>query len=186
MSEETVAPADNAAAAPAAKPKLVMVLAIALAGIGSGGAAGAFVAGPMIAKKLVPPPAIHAESGKAEGKEGGEHGKGGEGKEGKDAEGGGSFLLDNLVLNPAGSGGGRYLLASISIRYASASMKEKFSAREAEIRDALLHVLGTKPTEQLADVTAREALKTEIKDAVDAIMGPKTVIGVFFPQFVIQ
>jgi flagellar FliL protein len=186
MSEETVATPENAAgaAASAAKPKLVMVLAIALAGIGSGGAAGAFVAGPMIAKKMVPPVALHADSGKAEGKEG-EHGKG-EGKEGKEAEGGASLLLDNMVLNPAGSGGGRYLLASISIRYANAGMKEKFTAREAEIRDGLLHVLGTKTIEQLTDVAAREALKNEIKEAVDAIMGPKTVTGVFFPQFVIQ
>ncbi len=186
MSEETVAPAENAAAGgSSAKPKLVMVLAIALAGIGSGGAAGAFVAGPMIAKKLVPPPSAHADSGKhAEGGKEGEHGKGGEG--GKEAEGGASLLLDNMVLNPAGSGGGRYLLASVSIRYANPSLKEKFSAREAEIRDAILHVLGTKTIEQLTEIPARELLKTEIKDVIDGIMGPKTVIGVFFPQFVIQ
>ncbi len=184
MAEETAAPADGATA-PAAKPKLVMVLAIAFAGISSGGAAGAFVAGPMIAKQLVPPPAAHAESGHStEGGAGGEHGKAGE--KSNEAEGGTSLLLDNLVLNPAGSGGGRYLLVSVSIRYGNLSLKEKFTAREAEIRDAILHILGTKPVEQLTDMAARELIKDEIKTVVDGIMGPKTVFGVFFPQFVIQ
>ena len=185
MAEEIVSTPENAApAASGAKPKLVMVLAIAIAGIASGGAAGALFAGPMIAKKLVPPPSAHADSLKAAEGKGGEHGKGGESS--KEAEGGASLLLDNMVLNPAGSGGGRYLLASVSIRYANAGLKEKFTAREAEIRDAILHVLGTKTIEQLTEIPAREALKTEIKDAVDSIMGPKTVLGVFFPQFVIQ
>jgi flagellar FliL protein len=186
MAEETAAPAE--AAAPAKpKPKLVVVLALALAGLGTGGAAGAFVAGPMIAKKLVPPPAAHADSGK-EGEKGG-HAGGKEGeKGGKEGEGeaAASFLIDNLVMNPAGSGGGRYLLASISIRYAGTATKEKFTAREAEIRDAILHVLGTKSVDELSDFANREGFKEDIKKVIDDIMGPKTVVGIFFSQFVLQ
>lgn len=184
MADEVTAPAE-ATAVPAGKPKLILVLALAIAGLGSGGAAGAFVAGPMIAKKLVAPPSAHRDSATG-GQKGGEHGEGKGGKEGKEAEGGSSYLFDNLVLNPAGSGGGRYLLASVSLRYGNASLKEKFTSREAEIRDAILQVLGTKPVEQLADFANREVLKKEIAEAIDAIFGPKTVIGVFFPQFVIQ
>ncbi|MBI3791863.1 MAG: flagellar basal body-associated FliL family protein [Gemmatimonadetes bacterium] len=180
MAEETAAPAE-AADAPPAKPKLVIVLALALAGLAAGGAAGALVAGPMIAKKLVPPPSAHADSGAAKAGEHAEKGKGG-----KDGEAEASFMLDNLVLNPAGSGGGRYLLASVSLRYANAALKEKFASREAEIRDAILHVLGTKSVEELSDFANRERFKKEITEQVDAIMGPRTVAGVFFSQFVLQ
>ncbi len=185
MAEETAAPAE--APAPAKpKPKLVVVLALALAGLGTGGAAGAFVAGPMIAKKLVPPPAAHAEAGK-EGEKGGHAAEGKDGeKGGKEGEAAASFLVDNLVMNPAGSGGGRYLLCSVSIRYAGTATKEKWTAREAEIRDAILHVLGTKSVEELSDFNNRERFKEDIRKVIDDIMGPKTVVGIFFSQFVLQ
>lgn len=178
-------PETQAAPAASPKPKLVMVIALALVGLGCGGAAGAFVAGPMVARKLIAAPAAHGDSTKG-GEHGakGEHGKG-EG-EGKEAESASSYLLDNLVLNPAGSGGGRYLLASVSIRYGNASLKERMTSREAEMRDAILHVLGTKPVEELSDIARRDAIKAEVRIAIEAILGPKSVQGVFFPQFVIQ
>ena len=51
-------------------------------------------------------------------------------------------LLENLVLNPAGSGGSRFLLLSVAIEAGSSSMTTEFQARDAELRDIILTALG--------------------------------------------
>ncbi len=185
MSEEAATTDAPAAARVASKPKMAVLLGLIVAGLGSGGAVGAFVAGPILARKLAPMPVSAADS--AARADSAKHGGGGE----HDAKAGGkdegaSFMLDNLVLNPAGSGGGRYLLTSVSLRYADASLKDKLTARESEIRDVILNVLGTKAVEQLTDIAGRDGLKAEIRAKVDSLLGGKLITGVFFPQFVIQ
>uniref|UniRef100_UPI003564472D flagellar basal body-associated FliL family protein n=1 Tax=Gemmatimonas sp. TaxID=1962908 RepID=UPI003564472D len=117
---------------------------------------------------------------------GGDHGAPAEGgKEGAAAEAA-IHVLDNMVLNPAGSGGSRYLLLTVAIEAGSPTAIESFKSRDAELRDIVLTTLGTKPVEQLTDMAAREQFKVEIMKAVDERFGKKTVKRIYFPQFVVQ
>jgi flagellar FliL protein len=107
------------------------------------------------------------------------------GEEGKTAVAKPVHLLDNLVLNPAGSGGTRFLLLSVAFEVKSAAVLEQMKARDAELRDVVLVTLGSKSVEELADMHAREALKTELRTATEKTF-KKGVKRVYFPQFVIQ
>ena len=95
-------------------------------------------------------------------------------------------LIDNLVLNPAGSGGTRFLLASVGLQTTSAAANDIVSRREVEARDVVLAVLGAKHVEDLAEITNREHIKSELKLALDSLFGPGIVRKIYFPQFVIQ
>lgn len=95
-------------------------------------------------------------------------------------------LLNNLVLNPADSRGTRFLLVSVGLQLADAVTSEAFEARETEVRDRVLLVLGTKTIDQLVDMRARDAFRAEIADSVNALLGKHSVRNVYFPQFVIQ
>jgi flagellar basal body-associated protein FliL len=78
------------------------------------------------------------------------------------------------------------LLVTVGLRLSSSVNAEAFKARDAEVRDVILRVLGNKRVDGLADIGIRDALKQEITAALDALLGAPGVKGVYFPQFVLQ
>lgn len=196
MAKEEAKPAEQPAegAAPA-KPKMPLLIGMVAVGLAVGGGTGAALLGPMVAKKMgKAPPAAEATKG-GEGEKAaaeGEHAAPAEGE--KAAEGGKEgagaeapvLMLDNLVLNPANSGGSRFLLLTVALEVSSATTMEEFKKRDAELRDIILTALGTKSVEQLTDISLREKFKTEISAAVESRFGKKTVKRLYFPQFVVQ
>lgn len=165
-----------------------MLIGMIAVGLALGGGTGAAVVGPMVAKKMgkvytFKAVADSASHGDGEAAAGGEHGA--EGKEGA-AEAIPVLVLDNLVLNPAGSGGTHFLLLTVAIEVGNAAASASFTARDAELRDIVLTSLGSKTTEQLTDISARDQFKTEIQQAIDEHFGKKSVKRLYFPQFVVQ
>jgi flagellar FliL protein len=178
-------PAATEGAAPA-KAKLPMLIGMVAVGLAIGGGAGAMFLGPMVAQKMGKVMPVAADSAHAAGAAEGDHSaEGAAGAEGATAEAA-IHVLDNMVLNPAGSGGSRYLLMTVAIEAGSATIVESFKARDAELRDIVLSTLGTKAVDQLTDMAAREGFKTEIITAVDERFGKKSVKRIYFPQFVVQ
>lgn len=149
-----------------------------------GGAGGAFFVGPALAKGIAPAPAhAGADAADAEQEEPAERST-----KKKDGEGPAKNVhtLDNLVLNPAGSNGTRFLLLTIALEVKNEAVLEEMKSRDAELRDAVLATLGSKSVEQLAELSAREALKGELRDVSAKLFKPGAVKRVYFPQFVIQ
>lgn len=193
MANPEAQPAADAAEAPK-KAKLPMLIGMVAVGLAVGGGTGAAVIGPMVAKKMgKTTPIVAAEGGDGHAAEGGDAApaEGGENVGGEAGKEGGAaevapHLLDNLVLNPANSGGSRFLLLTVSIETHQATALEQFKTRDAELRDIVLTTLGTKSVEQLTDITKRDEFKTEVMAAIDARFGKKTVKSLYFPQFVVQ
>lgn len=173
-------PDENATeAAPKRGGKKIILAVVLVVGALAGGGAGAFFAGPVLADMILGPAGASAAEVDAPA-ETDDHGSGGHGA------GAATYLVDNLVLNPAQSNGTRFLMASVSFSLAEESASEEMEARDAQVRDALLTVLGHKTVEQLTDIAARDSLKSELKTAVSGIVPEGTVQGVYLPQFVIQ
>ena len=189
MANETPQAPEGASIAPP-KSKLPLLIGMVAIGLAVGGGTGAVLLGPMAAKKMgkVTPIVVAADSARDgdAAAAGGAHKAPAEG--GK--EGGATeaviHVLDNMVLNPAGSGGSRYLLLTVAIEVGSPAVIESFKARDAELRDIVLTTLGTKPVDQLTNMATREQFKVEIINAVDERFGKKSVKRIYFPQFVVQ
>lgn len=192
-----------------AKPKspLIPIVGALVVGLLIGGGAGMFAVGPALAAGIAPqtvvvkhtPAEEHGEEGDEhaeEGEEGGdeeastEHG---EKKEGAEAPA--AHVIENIVLNPAGSDGTRFLLLTIAFETKSAEVTDELKTRDAEVRDLVLSKVGIRTTEQLATMEVREALKQELADAVTATLfakhknkafRKKPIKRVYFPQYVIQ
>ncbi len=193
-------------------PPFVIPIVLALVGLGSGGFVGAKVVGPKLTagiaqnltlddlnahagkkkKKAVEGDDEHAEEGEhdeEEGEEGedGEHAEGAKGEAGHAAAPLPPYTIADLVLNPAGSGGTRFLMLSVAFDMKDSAATELVKARDAEIKDAVLALVGAKTVEQLSEVSSREPLKAEINALVSKILKKKKLIKrVSFPQFVIQ
>ena len=179
MAEEEQAAAEGSAPS---RPSMMLVIASLLGGLVIGGLGGSFALGPMLAKKFAAPKS--AEAATTEDKEKEEKG---EGEHGEKKAGATVHMMENLVLNPAGSNGTRFLMAALAAEVKDEKVKEEMAGRDAELRDAALRILGVRTVEQLADMQLREALKKELVDSLNARLASKTAIKrIYFPQFVIQ
>jgi flagellar FliL protein len=179
MADEEQSTEDSTAPA---KPSMMIAIAGLLGGLVIGGLGGSFALGPMLAKKLAAPRS--AEAATTEEKSGDEeHG----GKDGGKKAGATVHTMDNLVLNPAGSNGTRFLMAAVAAEVKDEKVKEEMNGRDAELRDAILRILGERTVDQLADMSLREPLKKELVDSLNSRLRSKTAVKrVYFPQFVIQ
>ena len=189
MSEEVEAPAE-AEAPPKKGPKGAVLVGALVGTLLLGSAAGVFAIGPMIVKKSgydVVPGAHGSAAGDSaavgeDGAAGGEDG----GKEGEVA-GSALHLVDNLVLNPAGSGGARFLMLAAAVEFADSKLVDEMKTRDAEARDVILRVMGARTVDELSDMSIRERLKQELADSLGALFKKKKQIRrIYFPQFVIQ
>jgi len=161
---------------PSKKGGIVPMLAVLIATLGGGGFVGMNALAPKAGTMLADRASVVAGGG------GGDH-------EGGGGAGGGESALhvvDNLVVNPAASGGGRFLLTSIALQAASVEAIPVLEARDVEIRDAFIMVLGSKTVEELTNIQLRSVISQELLDAVSALVGHNMVHRIFIPQFVIQ
>ena len=95
-------------------------------------------------------------------------------------------VISDLVLNPASSGGSRFLLVSIAMECANANVVSTLVRRDAELRDVVLSTLGRKTIDELTDVNTRDVIKTELLTVIHERFGKKSVQRLYFPQFVVQ
>jgi flagellar protein FliL len=141
------------------------VLIMAVAGIAAGAAAGLFGVGPILAKRRAAAPPKHTAEAQSAAV---------------------VHAIENLVLNPAGSGGTRFLMVTATFELKDAAAEELMKAREAEVRDRILGLLGKKTIDELTDIAKRDEIKLEVLAAVSPVFPKGSVLKVFFPQFVIQ
>ncbi|MFQ5538177.1 MAG: flagellar basal body-associated protein FliL [Gemmatimonadota bacterium] len=153
-----------------------MLAAVAL-GLGGGGMLGSVFLGPSVGSAM----AARAAHTQDEGGGGGHDGEGGDGA-GEDA----FHVIDNLVVNPAESSGMRFLLTTVAVEATDAGRTNDLAARDMELRDALLRVLGSKTVKELTDIEQRSAIVAEIRAAIEDVVGEGVVSRIYIPQFVIQ
>lgn len=173
------------------KQTVLLVGAIAF-GLAAGGGGGVFAAKALLGgttASAAAPAAGEAAPDSAGAEEAG-HGKeaeAGHGDEkGSHSAPGAVHTVSDMVLNPAQSGGSRFLMVSVAIGVGDEATAKEMEGRDAELRDAILTVLGGKTVNELADIARRDSLKMELKQTVGALVPGGKVSDVFFPQYVIQ
>jgi flagellar FliL protein len=83
--------------------------------------------------------------------------------------------------------GARFLLVATAIEVSEPALMEELKVRDAEARDVLITVLGSRTVDQLSDLNQRDSLRAEISRAFNTMLArPKAVRRVYFPQFVVQ
>jgi flagellar FliL protein len=96
------------------------------------------------------------------------------------------YLMKDIVINPAGTGGTRFLSVSFGFELESLEMMRMFEGREPIIRDALITILSSKTVAQLTDFKQKEIIRYQIKKRVSQIMDTEELAGVYYTDFVLQ
>ena len=165
------------------KGKLVPMLLL-LVGIAGGAAGGLMVVGPALASDGGETEVAEGDDGEGSSEDG--HGdEAGEGEEEGEDE---SILynLPNVIVNPAGTGGSRFLVVDLSLKMNTSDAALEVEEREMEVRDVLIQLFGQQTVEQLADISAREGLKDDVAVALNELLERGRVMSLFMPRFVIQ
>lgn len=182
------------APAPEQKPekkKLPLMKILIIAGVLLAQTAGAY----FLQKTFLFPSSTvsHATGAESENSEVSESG-GQEDEESKEGEGHGGgvatavqvVMLDEIIVNPAGTGGRRFLSTVIGVQSSSAKAEESIGGRMALVRDAAITLLSSKSLDQLASIQYRDSLKVELKDAVIAQLPGIKVDNIVFSTYVLQ
>jgi flagellar FliL protein len=96
------------------------------------------------------------------------------------------YVVKDLIINPAGTNGQRYLLTTIAFNVSSESALKELEGKELLVRDMLNSILTSKTMDQLIDVAQREALREEIQKRAKEILSRGKVKGVYFSKYVVQ
>ncbi len=165
-----------------------------LAGIGVGAVAlgvvlALFVLKPMMDGSKEAAPTAHTakeETVKSESHGGAKHGTPSKTQEAHGSEPSSIYSIKDIVINPAGTGGTRFLSVSFAFELGSPELEAQFLAREAVIRDALITILSSKTVAQLTDVREKEITRYQIRKRVADILQSDDLAGVYYTDFVLQ
>ena len=162
-----------------------------------GGAGGGLLLGPKIhaarvAKASEPAGEEKAaKPGKESREEKAEKGKESKEKKGKEKKHGGKegeptvFKLENVIVNPAGTQGSRFLMATIAIESDDPKVDALLRSNDIAIRDRVISVLEYQTMETLTRPGARDSIKSQLAEAI-APFAEDAELRVYLPQFVIQ
>jgi flagellar FliL protein len=96
------------------------------------------------------------------------------------------YAINNIVVNPAGTGGSRFLSVSLGFALDSPELEAEFSKNEPIIRDALITILASKTVAELTDTKQKEIARYQIKKRVSQLMHTDGLTGVYYTDFVLQ
>lgn len=96
------------------------------------------------------------------------------------------YLVPDILVNPTGTGGLRYLSATLGLEVAEPETVETLRERDVQVRDVLISILSARSVEQLTDFQAREQMRREIKMRLNQLLGAEELTAVYFVDYVLQ
>ena len=96
------------------------------------------------------------------------------------------YAIKDIVINPAGTGGSRFLSVSFGFELESQELGTEFETREPMIRDALITIMSSKTVAQLTDPKQKEIVRYQIKKRLSKLMDTDEIVGVYYTDFVLQ
>jgi flagellar protein FliL len=96
------------------------------------------------------------------------------------------YVVKDLIINPAGTNGTRFLLTTVGFNVNSSGAIKELESREVQVRDILNTILTAKGLDELTNVRLRDSLRVEIAQKVSALVRGGTLRNVYFSKFIIQ
>jgi len=96
------------------------------------------------------------------------------------------FALEDVIVNPAMSNGGQFVLINFGFEVEDNSDIEILKSREVQIRDMLIKILSSKTLSELDGPDDKESLRYEVKNSIKSILPPRHLLNVYFSNYIIQ
>jgi len=97
-----------------------------------------------------------------------------------------TYQLNELIVNPAGSQGKRYLVVEISLELESESSILQVEKNIQKLKHNVNESLSARTVEQLVQYREREVLRMEIRNVINQSIGENSVRNLYFTKYVMQ
>ncbi len=94
--------------------------------------------------------------------------------------------IDEFIVNIISEEGRHYVKAALTIELDKEEALEETSKRMAQIRDAILLLVGNKTFEELHDLQGKKQLKAELVSKINSFLQTGKVKAIYFTDFVVQ
>lgn len=94
--------------------------------------------------------------------------------------------MNKLLVNVSGTMGARYLLVSLSLSGSNLEFKPKIEAHDPQLRDFACGVLATKTIADLEKPGSRNAIRSELINGFNNVLGSALVQEIYLTEFAIQ
>ena len=96
------------------------------------------------------------------------------------------IMLDEIIVNPAGTEGRRYLATRVGLQTKSETAEEEILTRSMLIRDVVNALLSSKSINQLSNLAYRDSLRVEIRDVINKQLTETVIDNVVFADYVLN
>jgi|SRR5690625_164523 len=97
-----------------------------------------------------------------------------------------SYQLEELVVNPSGSNGQRYLVVEIGLDLRDRRHIELIQNQQQRIKHEMNEVLSSRTVNQLTQFEVREQLREELAVIIDQAIGTDSVRNLYYTRYVMQ
>lgn len=94
--------------------------------------------------------------------------------------------LEPMVVNLSNTERTHYLKVSISVELADAAAAALYEPRKVQARHSVLMTLRALTLAETQDVDEQERIRQRLQEQLENVIGPRTVRGVYFTDFVTQ
>jgi flagellar basal body-associated protein FliL len=96
------------------------------------------------------------------------------------------YEIKDLVINPAGTLGRRFLVVEIGLETHDPKVLEEATSKNIWIRDSVIAFLTQKTSDELLDITKRKRLKAEILVRVNSSLTSGKFEKLYFTKYIMQ
>ena len=94
--------------------------------------------------------------------------------------------IDTFIVNIIDDEESRYLKASITVEVSNSAATTEITTRMAQIKDAVLLLIGNKTYSELKDLQGKIQLRAELINKINSILVRGKVKRIYFTDFVVQ
>ncbi len=96
------------------------------------------------------------------------------------------YAVSDIIVNPAGSSGERFVKVSIGLEMKDAKLGDELTKRDVQLRDIFIGIFTSKTVEELTNPDKRENLREEVKTKINSLLVSGEIKNVYFTDLVIQ
>ena len=96
------------------------------------------------------------------------------------------FEFKDVIINPAGTAGSRFLNATIVLEFTESGLESEITDKSVQVRDAMVNILVIKTSLELDGALGRENIKHEIKEVCNSNFKKGKIRAVYLPIFIFQ
>lgn len=96
------------------------------------------------------------------------------------------YVVEDLIINPAGTDGKRLLLTSIGFDLLTDQNQKVLKEKEVLVKDAVISVLSSKDMTHLSDALYRDTLRMEIAQKITQLIPDVKINNIYFSKYILQ